>query len=253
MKTGDHRMKSDSPDLGEQALSKVAEVGISSQLDDVENLSVDIRTNPGKLLQGEVDSVAISGKGVVMKQDLRMESLDVQTTKVSINPLSALFGNIELDQPANADAQIVLTEDDLNRALASEYLNSKLQGLKLEVEQQAHTVELRQATIHLLDGGTMSLNIDFLLQESNKAKSISAMVIPKIKTDGQKIDLEILSVQGQGLNPELGAALLKQITTLLDLGNFDMPGMSLWLQRFDIQAGRMIIHATTQIERIPNF
>lgn len=246
-------MKSDNPDLGEQALSKVAEVGISSQLDEVENLSVDIRTNPGKLLQGEVDSVSISGKGMVIKQDLRMESLNVQTTKVSINPLGALFGNIELDRPANADAQIVLTEEDLNRALASDYLISKLQGLKLENEQQAHTIELRQATIHLLEGGTMSFNIDFLLQESNEAKSISAMVIPKIKTDGQKIDLEILSVQGQGLNPELGAALLKQITTLLDLGNFDMPGMSLWIKRFDIQAGRMIIHATTQIEQIPNF
>lgn len=246
-------MKSDSPDLGEQALSKVAEAGISNQLDEVEDLNIDIRTNPGKLLQGEVDSVSISGKGMVMKQDLRMESLDIQTTKVSVNPLSALFGNIELDQPANADAQIVLTEEDLNRALASDYIVGKFQGLKLETEQQTHTIALRQATIHLLDGGTMSLSIDFLLQESNEAKSISATVIPKIKTGGQKIDLEILAVQGQGLNPELGVALLKQITTLLDLGNFDIPGVSLWIQRFDIESEKMIIHATTKIEQLPKF
>jgi hypothetical protein len=246
-------MKSDSPDLGEQALSKVAEVGISNQLDDVEDLNIDIRTNPGKLLQGEVDSVSISGKGMVMKQDLRMESLDIQTTKVSINPLGALFGNIELAQPANANAQIVLKEEDLNRALASDYLISKLQGLKLEIEQKTQTVELSQATIRLLDGGTMSLNIDFLLQEANEAKSLSATVIPKIKADGQKIDLEILAVEGKGLNPELGAALLKQITTLLDLGSFDLPGISLWIQKFDIQSGEMTIHATTKVEQIPNF
>lgn len=246
-------MTANSPDLGEQALSKVAEIGIANQLDNVEDLNIDIRTNPGKFIQGEVDSVEISGKGMVMKQDLRMESLEVQTTKVSINPFSALLGNIELDQPADAEAQIVLTEDDLNRALASGYIASKLQGLKLEIEQQFHTIEFRQAIIHLLDSGVMSLDIDFLLKEANETKSLSATVIPKVNADGQKIDLEILSVQGQGLNPELGTAILKQITTLLDLSNFDLPGMTLWLQRFDIQAEKMIIHAKTKIEQIPSF
>ena len=51
------------PDLGEQALSKVAEVGISSQLDEVEDLDVDIRTNPLQLMQGKVESVKIAGEG----------------------------------------------------------------------------------------------------------------------------------------------------------------------------------------------
>lgn len=246
-------MTSNSPDLGEQALSKVAEVGIASQLDEVEELTVEIRTNPGKLIQGEVDSVAISGKGMVMKRDLRMESIEVQTAKVSINPLSVIFGNVELDQPADADAQIVLTEDDLNRAIASDYLADKLQGLKLKIEEQMHTVKLQQANIQLLAAGTMFLDINFLLEESNEAKTLSASVIPKVREDGQRIDLEILSIEGQGLTPELGIAVLNQIKTLLDLNNFDLPGMTLWLQRFDIQAGKMIIHAKTNIQQIPNF
>lgn len=172
-------MTSNNPDLGEQALSKVAEVGIASQLDGVEELTVDIRTNPGKLIQGEVDSVAISGKGMVMKQDLRMESIEVQTAKVSINPLSAIFGNVELDQPADADAQIVLTEEDLNRAIASDYIASKLQGLKLKIEEQVHTVKLQEANIQLLAAGTMSLDISFLLEESNEAKTLLASVIQR--------------------------------------------------------------------------
>ncbi len=37
---------SDSPDLGEQTLNKAAEIGLSSQLDEVENLDVDIKTDP---------------------------------------------------------------------------------------------------------------------------------------------------------------------------------------------------------------
>ena len=41
-------MTSDRSNLGNQALSKVAEIGITSQLDTVENIDVDIRTDPGK-------------------------------------------------------------------------------------------------------------------------------------------------------------------------------------------------------------
>lgn len=246
-------MTLNSPDLGEQALSKVAEVGIANQLDKVDKLNIDIRTNPGKLIQGEVDSVAISGRGMVMKQDLRIESIEVQTAKVSINPLSVIFGSIELDQPADANAQIVLTEDDLNRAIASDYLASKLQDLKLEIDEQLHTIKLQQADLQLLSAGTMSLNINFLLQESNEAKTLSASIIPKAIEDGQRIDLEILSIEGQGLTPELGIAILNQIKTLLDLNNFDLPGMTLWLQKFDIQAGKMIIHVKTNIQQIPSF
>ena len=246
-------MTLNSPDLGEQALSKVAEVGIANQLDKVDKLNIDIRTNPGKLIQGEVDSVAISGRGMVMKQDLRIESIEVQTAKVSINPLSVIFGSIELDQPADANAQIVLTEEDLNRAIASDYLASKLQDLKLEIDEQLHTIKLQQADLQLLSAGTMSLNINFLLQESNEAKTLSASIIPKAIEDGQRIDLEILSIEGQGFTPELGIAILNQIKTLLDLNNFDLPGMTLWLQKFDIQAGKMIIHVKTNIQQIPSF
>ncbi|MEC4815416.1 MAG: hypothetical protein SAK29_19375 [Scytonema sp. PMC 1069.18] len=40
----------DSPGLGEEALNKAAETGLSSQLDEVEDLDVDIKTDPLKLL-----------------------------------------------------------------------------------------------------------------------------------------------------------------------------------------------------------
>ncbi|NJO08767.1 MAG: LmeA family phospholipid-binding protein [Leptolyngbyaceae cyanobacterium SL_1_1] len=61
-------------DLGAQAISKAVEVGLKSQLDAVEDLQVNISTDPAKLVQGEVDYVEIKGKGLVMKRDLRAES-----------------------------------------------------------------------------------------------------------------------------------------------------------------------------------
>ena len=53
-----------SPDIGEQAVSKAAEVGLESQLDQAEDLDVDIRSNPLDIVQGDVDSVSVKGEGL---------------------------------------------------------------------------------------------------------------------------------------------------------------------------------------------
>ena len=95
-------MTTDRPNLGNKALSKVVEIGINTQLDEAEFIDVEIQTDPGKLVQGKLDSIAISGKGLVMKQDLRLEMLQVTIGKVGINLLSAVFGNIELIHPTDA-------------------------------------------------------------------------------------------------------------------------------------------------------
>lgn len=157
-------MAPDNPDLGEKALSKVAELGIVSQLDEAETIDVDIRTDPGKLSQGEVDSVTIAGKGLVMKQDLRMETLEINTDTVAINPLSAVFGNIELTHPTNADTQIVLTEADINRAFNSDYLQAKLHGLKMEVEGHSVTIDVQKAMV-TLPGDKISYQIPMILMK----------------------------------------------------------------------------------------
>jgi LmeA-like phospholipid-binding len=245
-------MAMDGPDLGEQALSKVAEAGIASQLDEVEDIGVDIRTNPGKLIQGKVDSVAISGKGLVMKQDLRMDTLEVTIDKVEINPLSAMFGNIELTRPSDAEAEIVLTEADINRAFSSDFIRAKLRGLTIHTNQAPVVVDVQKSTVRLPGENKFVINSEFLIREHGEVKKLSATAIPKIQENGNRISLEVLSSEAQGLNAELQAAILLQLTELLDLRNFNIPGVSLQLHQLEAQKERFLIHAKTQIEQLPS-
>lgn len=240
------------PGLGEQALSKVAEMGITSQLDEVEELNVDIRTDPIKVLQGEVDSVTIEGKGMVIQQDLRMETLEISTDRVAIDPLSVVFGNIELTQPTTADARIVLTEADLNRALSSDFLQSKLKLLKLQYQGKPITVDIQQVKLGLPGEGKILIKAEFIVLEGAERKEVSAVCMPRLNQTEQRIELEIVSAEGQGLTPELATAIFNQVTTLLDLKNFELPGMSLHLREFDIQVGQVVLCANTQIEQIPS-
>lgn len=245
-------MMSGEPGLGEQAISKIAEVGINSQLDEVEELTVDIRTDPIKVIQGEVDSVTISGKGMVIQQDLRMETLEISTETVAIDPLSVVFGNIELTQAANAEARIVLTEIDLNRALASDFLRNKMKLIKLQYQGHPMTVDLHEVTLNLPGEGKLLINADFLVLENAERKHVTATCCPRLNQAQQRIELEILSAEGQGLTPELAGAIFEQVTSLLDLRNFELPGMTLHLQELDVQAGQLVMCAKTQIEQIPS-
>jgi hypothetical protein len=229
----------------------VAELGISSQLDEVEDLNVDIRTDPGKLIQGQVDSVTVEGKGMVMQGDLRVETLEVNTSTVAINPLGVMFGNLELTQPADAEAQIVLTQEDINRAFNSDFIQEKLYGLKLEVDGKPVTIDVQRAIMELPGDNKMVIDTDFKIRETGETKKLFAICVPRVTANGHRINLEILEAKGEGLTPEFAGAIIDQLTTLLDLRNFDLPGMTLQLHRLEPQQGRLVLHAATTIEQIP--
>jgi hypothetical protein len=245
-------MTSDPTHLGNQALSKVAEIGITNQLDKVENIDINIHTNPGKLLQGKVDSVFISGQGLVLKQDLRLENLTVSINRVSINLLSAILGNIQLAHPSDAEAQIVLTQTDLNRAFSSDYIQAKLKGLIMEMDGQLVTIDIRQVTLDLPGENKLVIAADFMIQEQGDLKKISATTIPEIEEDGNIVSLEILSAAGQGLNLRLVMAIFEQLISLLDMRNFNISGMSFQLHKLEAQIGQLVIHAKAQVTQIPS-
>jgi hypothetical protein len=245
-------MSADNPNLGDIALNKVVEMAIDSQLDTAEQIDVNLRTNPIELIQGKVDSVEISGRGLVIKQDLRMETLKINSDAVAIDPLKAVFGNIELTHPTDAEALIVLTEADINHALSCDYVSEKLQGLKLEMDGAPVTVDVRSATLDLPGDNQFVIAATFAIREQNEVKQFSATAIPHIDEDGHRISLEILAAQAQGLTLKLMMVIFEQLTTLLDLRNFNLPGVSLQLYKLEAQPARLVIHAKTQITQIPS-
>ena len=212
---------SDQPGLGEQALNKAAEIGLSSQLDEVEDLDVSIKTDPFKLLQGQVDEVKIEGHGLVMQKDLRMEELDMDMSGVAINPLSAAFGKIELTKPTDASVHVVLTEADINRAFNSEYVRMQLQNQQVNVNGQPMKINAQQVNFHLPGEGKVALDAKVLLPEG--VKQVAFTAVPRVSANGQTVSLEDIQYgEGEELSPELTKALVDQASQLLNLSNFDL-------------------------------
>lgn len=241
------------PDLGKEAIDKVAEIGIKSQLDEVENLDVDIDSDPLKLMTGTVDSVSIKGEGMVMQQDLRIEEMQLNTGGVSINPLSAAFGKIELERPTEAEALVVLTEADINRAFNSDFIREKMQNLNVHIHGELATVDTQQVEFGLPGDGKTYLCTEVLLQSTQEKKRVAFTAVPKVKEAGQQIVIEdVQYVEGQDLSPDLTEALLNQARELLDLRNFELEGMSLRLKKLDVQKGKLILQSEAHVEQFPS-
>ena len=245
-------MESANPDMGEQAISKVAAAGIKSQLDEADTLEVDLRTDPGKLIQGKLDSVSVSGHGLVMKQDLRVEDLTINAGEVSINPLSAVFGKIELTRSTDAEAQIVLTETDLNRALSSGFIQDKLQNLEMQLDGKPEKLNVQNVSVALPGDNQFVIHAKFTIGQSDETKALSAVAIPTVEAAGNRISLELVSTEGHGIDEDLMNLIFEQIEAMLDLRNIDIPGMTLTLERLDAQKERFVIHGTTLIESFPS-
>lgn len=238
--------------LGEEALNKAAEVGMTSQLDEVEDLDVDIETNPVKAMQGEVDSVDIDGEGMVMNKDLRMEELDMHIENVAINPMKAAFGKIELTKPAKGSTRVVLLEEDINRAFYSEYVQQQLLQQKININGQTTSIIPRKVDFRLPGEGKVELDATIILKETKETHKVAFSAVPKVSADGKTVTLENVEYgDNQEVSPELTQALINQTSELLNLSNFDLDGMDLTVKSLDVEAGKLTMLAEAYVEKIP--
>lgn len=241
------------PDLDDQAISKVAELGLKSQLDEVETLNVEIDIDPLKLMTGSLNSVSIEGAGMVMKQDLRIDKMELNTGSVAINPMSLAFGKIELTHPTEAEAMVTLTEADINRAFGSEFIHSKMQDLKVQVNGEAATVDMHKISFGLPGDGKILLSTEVILQGSQERKPVAFTAVPKVSPTGQQVILENVEyVDNQELSPEFTEAMLSHARKLLDLQNFELGGMTLQIKRLAALKGKLILQSEATVTHFPS-
>lgn len=246
-------MTSEKPRLEEQAISHVVQAGLSSQLDDAEDLAVDIRTDLAKAAQGKVDSVSVSGKGVAV-QNIRLQALEVQTDQVALNPLSALFGHLELNHSVNATARVLLTEADVNQAMNAPAIATRIPPLSINVEGEIVTVKLQHPlAIKLPDTDKISLHgkASLATAMSNRTIEFSVVIIPR--TEEHPVLMEAFQCQpGEGLSIEFLIALMKRFKELLDQPYLEVEGTAFRIETLAVEAGHLIAEVATHITEIPS-
>jgi riboflavin synthase alpha subunit len=247
------RAMSQEPRLDEQVISQAALAGLSTQLESAEDIQVDVRTDVLKATQGKADSVSVSGQGVVV-QDVRVQAVTVQTDRLSFNPLSILLGQLKLDQPLEATAQVFLTEADLNRAMQAEAVTSRLHALELNVEGESVTVELvHPLAVKLPADGKIALDGTALLRGREAVRQVRFAVVIIPRTDEQPVRLEsFVCDPGDAISIEFAIAILQKFKALLELPYVAIEGMAIQVKRLRIESGKLMIETEAHVPQIPS-
>ncbi|MDZ7965445.1 MAG: DUF2993 domain-containing protein [Nostoc sp. DedSLP03] len=239
--------------LEEEFLSQEAEKQVSNQLDEVEEIEIDVKTDLLKILQGQADGVAVAGQGLVIKEDIRVQEIKLQTDSIAINPFSALFGQIELNEPINTIAKVILTEVDINRALTSEFVRSQMQNFELNVDGEIVSFQPEEIQIFLPGDGKLEFKGKVQLKEMGNTRPLAYTAIARPRTNSQPAMLEAFKcTEGEGISIELTTALMHKAKELMNIPSFKWEEIAFSIKNLEVQKGTLILMLEIQVKQIPS-
>jgi hypothetical protein len=244
---------SEKPRIDEQAISKVAETVLSDRIDTAQKLDVDIRTDPLKVVEGKVESVAIAGKDIVTEQDLQIQEMEIQTDRVDIDLFSLLFGKVELNQPVNTTGKFVVTEADINQNLKSDFLLSKLIPFKLNVDGQIVLIKFQPPMeLQIPSENKLIFSSNVEVSQGNKTQQVRFTGAMYPRTANQDVLMEKFFLEeGQAISLNVLVAFMNKLKELIDSPYLEYNGIKFRIKEMEVNKGSISLEVEAKIARIP--
>jgi len=237
-------------------VDRVAENTLRSQLYGVERLEVRVDNAPShNILGGKVDQVWMSGRGLSFRPSFRVDTLELETDEIGIDPASLSDGPLRLSRPFQAAVKIVLTERDINRALQAPEVADQLRTLVVRVpagtpaQREIRRYNFFNPQVKLLANDRVQLQVELREQEGSERLTILAestlqvvsgsrlqLIDPKISVDGQEAPAEILDSIAKGISAEF------------DLLKLESTGITARVLKFEVTPQQMLIATFVRIE-----
>jgi LmeA-like phospholipid-binding len=244
---------SNEPRLDEQAISKVAETVLSSQVDTAQKLDVDIRTDPGKVIQGEINSISIAGKDLLTQQNLSVQEMELHTDRIDIDLFGVLLGKIELNQPVNIKGRFVLTEADLNQNLNSDFIVSNLPSFQFNVDDRLVIINLQPPMeLHLPSNNKVVFSSNVRVSEGVKTQQVrfTVEIYPR-KNDSEVLMEKFSFEKGQAISLNILVAVMNKLKELINSPYLKFNGTAFRIKEMTVQNGSISLEVEAKIDRMP--
>lgn len=239
-------------------VERVAENAIRSQFKKVDQLQVRVDNAPSyQLLQGKVERVRIAGRGLQLKQDIRIAVLELETDPINLEPRSLRQRQPKLKQPIQAGVRLVLTQEDINQALQSSTVTAKLRNLSIselgssgDSEQRYNFVNPR---VKFLENNRLRFQVE-LTQDNIKPLAITVESGLGVIA-GRQIQLiaPIISVNGEEAPSQVVSAIATNFSQRLDLDNFEVYGLKARILQLKVTPKELEIAAFLRVEPSARF
>lgn len=238
-------MKRESTRFSQQAINRIAEIAIASQLKQEVEICVNITTTLNQLTKGQIDAIAILIRELVLSETLKTEVFQLDIGQVTVKPLSAMKGKIKLLHPSEGKLSVVMREADLTAALNQSMRSAQTlipASVRCSIANQMLT--LRFHPIDLSAPGKAAVESIALSPSPAAGQGILWQPLPAFDQSNQ-------SEQSNQINPAWLADVLPHLDRLLSLKDFEQKGLFLSLQAIEMSEGKLRLDADALIQEFP--
>lgn len=260
-------------DLGERALNTVANQSIRHLFTRSESVEVSIRCPASNLLQGSIDSLAMSGRNLTIRRDFQVEEMLFETDVVAIDFRSALNGEqypavkqrglrslrrIRLRQPTQAIAKVILSEAGINHAFKSLLVTKRLQNVSIPTLRDiaGGTVSFTNVQVELLPHNQIRLSANTDLPNYGTVPIFlrATLVVEqrrRLSFQNPHFEFNLVPESLQAISHDLAVSFVQLLNNMVDLERFDLDGVKLRLNRLETQGKKLIFSGYAQVEHFP--
>ncbi|GAX34334.1 LmeA family phospholipid-binding protein [Nodularia sp. NIES-3585] len=241
----------DNQRLEEQFVSHEAERIVFEKLDASEQIDIDVQTDVLKIVQGQAEKVSVTGQGLVIQENIRVQEIKLQTDNIAINPLKAIFGQIELNEPVNAVARIVLTKTDINLAFTSDLIRNLVENVDLNVDGEIISFKPQHIDIFLPGDGKIGCNATVLLKSQENTRLLGVTVTFRPRTNSHPILLSsVTCTEGEGMSVELILAFMQKIKEIVNLPFLKWEDIAFRIINMEVEQDNVILMIEANIKQI---
>ncbi|MBF2064410.1 MAG: DUF2993 domain-containing protein [Calothrix sp. C42_A2020_038] len=247
-------------DWGERMLNTVASQTIRHLFTKSESVEVSVRCFPSsKLLQGTIDSFKMSGRGLLIRRDFAVEEMSFETDAVAIDFSSVLSGKLQLKQPTQAIAQVILSETGINKAFGAELVRKHLDNLSLPQLMElsgGKPVSFIEIQVELLPKNRLKIIAKADINDGEPIPITMTVTVGiekrrRISFQNPEIELDFIPENQIEESQAFGLALAEILDNMVDLDRFDLDGVKMRLNRLETEEKKLIFSGYAEIEHIP--
>lgn len=226
--------------LGEQTISKIAEVALASQMKHVDDLSVKVKIDGERLSKGIVNALVMKGKGLITQSSLRVDKISLIIEEIGVYPFKALVGNIQLTKPAQGNATMSVKTNDLTQAI--EHLFS---------QQNQTGAQLKRLDCELSAPNSMHFKAE--ISGQNSSSNILEMSLKTVfKPQHQGVIIEdVKYIQGESFAETIGEQIQKNLLDILNFRFTVFDGLSFSVKSLEIVEDELKLMAIAKITSFP--
>lgn len=236
-------------------IDKVIESNLRSRLNKVEQLQVRVDNAPSyQLVQGKVEQVRIAGRGLWLTPDIRVGALEIETDPLDVDLQRLRQGGQKsakesLRQPVQAGVRLVLTKDDVNKALLSPTVAERLRQIASRLARgSSQPYDIVNPRVDFLGNNRVRFQAE-LVQKN--AESMSFVLESGLSfTAGRSLKLvePVVTINGRALSPGLVAGFTEGISRRFDLRSLEEAGITARVLQLKVDTRELEVAAFVRVD-----